>query len=152
MTLFKCLQLLWAILTQSRNVENQMSMCANSCPSIVLIRRVYINAMLPCWQHLPFSPLVFPVFEGKRVKKLLILMSAARSCKRSETLFQKSLLLSYWHGESTSAASQLTSPASQKSNDLNKVLLLLQDLVHNYIYTFPIVGLILKYPFYSDHP
>ena len=32
------------------------------------------------------------------------------------------------HGESTSIASQLTSPASQKSKDLNKVSLLLQDL------------------------
>ena len=32
------------------------------------------------------------------------------------------------HGESTSTASQLNSPASQKSKDLNKVLLLLQDL------------------------
>ena len=35
------------------------------------------------------------------------------------------------HGESTSTASQLTSPASQKSKDLNKVSLLLQDLEHN---------------------
>ena len=34
----------------------------------------------------------------------------------------------FWHGESTSTASQLTSPASQKSKDLNKVSLLLQDL------------------------
>ena len=34
----------------------------------------------------------------------------------------------FQHGESTSTASQLTSPASQKSKDLNKVLLLLQDL------------------------
>ena len=33
----------------------------------------------------------------------------------------------FWHGESTSTASQLTSPASQKSKDLNKVSLLLQD-------------------------
>ena len=33
------------------------------------------------------------------------------------------------HGESTSTASQLTSPAIQKSKDLNKVSLLLQDLV-----------------------
>ena len=32
------------------------------------------------------------------------------------------------HRESTSTASQLTSPASQKSKDLNKVSLLLQDL------------------------
>ena len=35
----------------------------------------------------------------------------------------------FQHGESTFTASQLTSPASQKSKDLNKVLLLLQDLV-----------------------
>ena len=34
----------------------------------------------------------------------------------------------FWHGESTSTASQLNSPASQKSKDLNKVSLLLQDL------------------------
>ena len=32
------------------------------------------------------------------------------------------------HGRSTSTASQLTPPASQKSKDLNKVSLLLQDL------------------------
>ena len=30
----------------------------------------------------------------------------------------------FWHGESTSKASQLSFPASQKSKDLNKVLLL----------------------------
>ena len=34
----------------------------------------------------------------------------------------------FQNGESTSTASQLTSPASQKSKDLNKVSLLLQDL------------------------
>ena len=34
----------------------------------------------------------------------------------------------FCHGESTSTASQLASLASQKSKDLNKVLLLLQDL------------------------
>ena len=38
------------------------------------------------------------------------------------------------HGESTSTASQLTSPASQKSKDLNKVSLLLQDLGPTSIY------------------
>ena len=44
----------------------------------------------------------------------------ARSCKRSDTLFQKSLLLySTWREYTT---------ASQKSKDLNKVPLLLQDL------------------------
>ena len=50
-----------------------------------------------------------------------------RSCKRSDALFQKSLLY-FRHGESSSTASQLTSPASQKSKALNKVSLLLQDL------------------------
>ena len=35
----------------------------------------------------------------------------------------------FWHGESISTASQLTSTASQKSQDLNKVPLLLQNLV-----------------------
>ena len=34
----------------------------------------------------------------------------------------------FQHGESTSRASQLTSPASQKSKDLNNVSLFLQDL------------------------
>ena len=38
------------------------------------------------------------------------------------------LVFYFQHGESTSTANQLTSPASQKSKDLNKVLLLLQDL------------------------
>ena len=40
----------------------------------------------------------------------------------------RNLYFYYWHGESTSTVSQLTSPASQKSKDLNKVPLLLQDL------------------------
>ena len=47
----------------------------------------------------------------------------ARSCKRSDILF-----IEREYGESTSTASQLTSSASQKSKDLNKVSLLLQDL------------------------
>ena len=34
----------------------------------------------------------------------------------------------FWHGESTSTASQLTSPASQNSQDINKVSPLLQNL------------------------
>ena len=40
----------------------------------------------------------------------------------------RNLYFYFQHGKSTSTASQLTSPASQKSKDLNKVLLLLQDL------------------------
>ena len=40
----------------------------------------------------------------------------------------RNLYFYFRHGESTSTASLLTSPASQKSKDLNKVSLLLQDL------------------------
>ena len=40
----------------------------------------------------------------------------------------RNLYFYFRHGESTSTASQLSSPASQKSKDLNKVSLLLQDL------------------------
>ena len=40
----------------------------------------------------------------------------------------RNLYFYFRHGESTSTASPITSPASQKSKDLNKVLLLLQDL------------------------
>ena len=43
----------------------------------------------------------------------------------------RNLYFYFRHGESTSTASQLTSPASQKRKDLNKVSLLLQDLVLN---------------------
>ena len=43
-------------------------------------------------------------------------------------LFIRNLYFYFRHGESTSTASQLTFPASQKSKDLNKVPLLLQDL------------------------
>ena len=45
----------------------------------------------------------------------------------------RNLYFHFQHGEGTSTASQLTSPASQKSKDLNKVPLLLQDLaLHTY--------------------
>ena len=49
------------------------------------------------------------------------LVKGAKLCFRNPYFY-------FRHGESTSTASQLTSPASQKSKDLNKVLLLLQDL------------------------
>ena len=48
------------------------------------------------------------------------LVKGAILCFRNLYFFQ--------HGESTSTASQLNSPANQKSKDLNKVPLLLQDL------------------------
>ena len=40
----------------------------------------------------------------------------------------RNLYFYFWQGEGTSTASQLTSLASQKSKDLNKVPLLLQDI------------------------
>ena len=43
----------------------------------------------------------------------------------------RNLYFYFRHGDSTSTTSQLTSPASQKSKDLNKVPLLLQDLSLN---------------------
>ena len=43
----------------------------------------------------------------------------------------RNLYFYFQHAESTSAASQLTSPDSQKSKDLNRVPLLLQDLGRN---------------------
>merc|ERR1719270_1997050 len=49
------------------------------------------------------------------------LVKGAKLCFRNPYFY-------FQHGESTSTASQLTSPASQKSKDLNKVSLLLQDL------------------------
>ena len=48
--------------------------------------------------------------------------------EKGEKFCFRNLDLYFLHGESTSTASQLTSPANQKSKDLNKVSLLLQDL------------------------
>ena len=55
------------------------------------------------------------------------LLSYLRSCKGREFCF-RNLYFYFRHGERTSTASQLTSPANQKGKDLNKVSLLLQDL------------------------
>ena len=52
------------------------------------------------------------------------LVKGAILCFRNPYLF-------FRHGESTYTASQLTSPASQKNKDLNKVSLFLQDLGYN---------------------
>ena len=48
----------------------------------------------------------------------------------------RNLYFYFRYGESTSTASQLTSPASQKRKDLNKVSLQLQDLVCTMMATF----------------
>ena len=44
---------------------------------------------------------------------------------KGEKLCFRNLYFYFWHGESTSTASQITSPASQKIKDLYKVQLLL---------------------------
>ena len=54
------------------------------------------------------------------------LVKGAKLCFRKPYFY-------FRHGESTSTATQLTSPASQKSKDLNKVSLLLQDLGYDNI-------------------
>jgi len=53
---------------------------------------------------------------------------------KGATLCFRNLYFTFQHGESTSTASQLTSSASQKSKDLNKVPLLLQDPASNCVF------------------
>ena len=60
--------------------------------------------------------------------KLFICGPFAQGIVKGAILCFRNLYFYFQHGESTSTASQLTSPASQKSKDLNKVPLLLQDL------------------------
>ena len=55
-----------------------------------------------------------------RIRRFQGLVKGALLCFRNPYFFQ--------HGESSSTASQLTPPASQKSKDLNKVLLLYKTL------------------------
>ena len=47
---------------------------------------------------------------------------------KGEKLCFRNLDFYFQHGESTPTANQVTSPASKKSQDINKVSLLLQDL------------------------
>ena len=55
-------------------------------------------------------------------------MGYGQGLVKGEKFCVRNLYFYFCHGENTFTASQLTSPASQKSKDLNKVLLLLQDL------------------------
>ena len=52
----------------------------------------------------------------------------AQGLVKGAILCFRNLYFYFWDGESTTTARQLTSPASQKCKDLNKVPLLLQDL------------------------
>ena len=62
---------------------------------------------------------------------IFITLGSNQGLVKGAILCFRNLYFYFRHGESTSTASQLTSPASQKSKDLNKVPLLLQDLVFN---------------------
>ena len=55
-------------------------------------------------------------------------MAKKQGLVKGEKFCFRNLDFYFRHGESTSTASQLTSSASQKSKDLNNVLLLLQEL------------------------
>ena len=65
------------------------------------------------WPQIIFLVIIQNCYQG--------LVKGAILCFRNPYFY-------FRHGESTSTASQITSPASQKSKDLNKVSLLLQDL------------------------
>ena len=52
----------------------------------------------------------------------------SQGLEKGAVLCFRNLYFYFRHGESTSTASQLTSPASQKSKDFNEIPLLLQDL------------------------
>ena len=55
-------------------------------------------------------------------------MTLTQGLVKGAILCFRNLYFYFRHGESTTTATQLTSPASQKSKDLNEVPLLLQDL------------------------
>ena len=73
-------------------------------------------------------------------------MSLDQGLLKGAILFQKPYFC-FLHGEITSTASQLTSPASQKSKDLNKVLLLLQDLDPTFMINCARTGFSIKQPY-----
>ena len=94
-------------------------------------------------KHIYDSDHIISTFEEKSITNIsfnltLILSVSSDSASSIETFIifldkyiTQGLYFYFQHGESTSIASQLTSPASQKSKDLNKVSLLLQDLGSN---------------------
>ena len=109
-------------------------------------RKTRVNFLPNMWSSIPFRVfyywntldyLITPVFGSHsevyyKVDRLLTNLTAQQ---RSTQGLVKGAILCFRdpyfyvrHGESTSTPSQLTSPASQKSKDLNKVSLLLQDL------------------------
>ena len=62
-----------------------------------------------------------------------LLNGVKQALVKGEKFCFRNLDFCFGHGESTPTASQLTSPASQNSKDLNKVSLLLQDLGYSIV-------------------
>ena len=75
-----------------------------------------------------FSPNYFLYPFCFRSMKQCSTITYCQGIVKGAILCFKNLYFYFWNGKSTSTASPLTSPASQKSKDLNKVPLLLQDL------------------------
>ena len=75
-----------------------------------------------------FSPNYFLYPFCFRSMKQCSTITYCQGIVKGAILCFKNLYFYFWNGKSTSTASPLTSPASQKSKDLNKVSLLLQDL------------------------
>ena len=87
------------------------------------------------FHHWKFQ-ITWKIFQNMRsllLDKQIFASSDARLCRNQGLVKGAKICFRYpyfyfWHGESTSTVSQLTSPASKKSKDLNSVLFLLQDL------------------------
>ena len=63
-------------------------------------------------------------------------MTCKQGLVKGALLCFRNLYFYFWHGESTSTASQLTSPASQKSKDLNKFRSFYKTLITLYVDTW----------------
>ena len=86
------------------------------------LRVTLAGTFLGLWVFLSSSLYLFlSILETERADQGLV---------KGAILWFRNPYFYFQHGESTSTASQLSSPASQKSKDLNKVPLLLQDLEH----------------------
>ena len=112
--------------------------CYSRCSKVLwtLVKSSLRNAIFGCVLALYFCPLVLghPVFIWKLSWIFLFINeSFTQGLLKGAILCFRNLYFYFRHGESTSTASQLTSPAIQKSKDLNKVLLLLQYIAFTYL-------------------
>ena len=97
---------------------------------IILIQKNRCNKLMLSYFYYQFLLCNFPhVHSDAKIWKVdSTCFTLNQGLVKGAILCFRNLYFYIRHGESTSTASQLTSPASQKSKDLNKVLLHLQDL------------------------